>query len=402
VSNTDLTKCVSQSLTGLPNKPIDVCVALVSRSFSANDILKLNTEFLKHINPKIFIGAVVDRVPSPDSGGHGLSVLIGQEEDATGFIVEDTADRKKIKSVSVGRWGRVQDFNRFEFEENDIDKFGWEGFKSVSRNVHDHSLIPQLQNLNCVPQFAWIVSDHEPYQLIETLDHHLPQTTKCGLIGSSTPFITGTPYTLFYNGKTLSGGTIGFVSSSTPKLQPEIQHHALEVIGRQMTITRCRGNIILDLDESSATGLLLDLLNKGHNANISKDKEFYLGICLDEPVAQLASVHRVTSGDPSKGNMSIDTTIDFQVGQKVQFLHRVDTKVNAVPDAAETDNRSRIICSVTDKDATLDFSETIRAHIVSTTPDIFGGSSENGVLVGLPNQTTFVLDAPYSSYVVKM
>jgi hypothetical protein len=147
VSNTDLTKCVSQSLTGLPNKPIDVCVALVSRSFSANDILKLNTEFLKHINPKIFIGAVVDRVPSPDSGGHGLSVLIGQEEDATGFIVEDTADRKKIKSVSVGRWGRVQDFNRFEFEENDIDKFGWEGFKSVSRNVHDHSLIPQLQNL---------------------------------------------------------------------------------------------------------------------------------------------------------------------------------------------------------------------------------------------------------------
>lgn len=91
---------------------------------------------------------------------------------------------------------------------------------------------------NCVPQFAWIVSDHEPYQLIETLDHHLPQTTKCGLIGSSTPFITGTPYTLFYNGKTLSGGTIGFVSSSTPKLQPEIQHHALEVIGRQMTITR--------------------------------------------------------------------------------------------------------------------------------------------------------------------
>lgn len=30
------------------------------------------------------------------------------------------------------------------------------------------------------------------------------------------------------------------------------------------------------------------------------------------------SVNRVTSGDPSRGNMSIDTTADLQVGQVVQ------------------------------------------------------------------------------------
>lgn len=30
------------------------------------------------------------------------------------------------------------------------------------------------------------------------------------------------------------------------------------------------------------------------------------------------SVNRVTSGDPSRGNMSIDTTADLQVGQIVQ------------------------------------------------------------------------------------
>lgn len=49
-----------------------------------------------------------------------------------------------------------------------------------------------------------------------------------------------------------------------------------------LSLTRCRGNIILDLDETSATGLLLDLLNKGHNAKISKDREFYLGTCEDD------------------------------------------------------------------------------------------------------------------------
>jgi hypothetical protein len=146
-SRPELAQAVADSVADLPKKPIDICVALISQSFPANDLLKLNTEFLKHINPKIFIGAVVDRVPSPQSGGHGVSVLIGQEEDATAFVLEDSADRKKFKSVSVGRWGKVQDFNRFKYEENDIEKFGWDAFKSVSTNVHGHDLLPQLQNL---------------------------------------------------------------------------------------------------------------------------------------------------------------------------------------------------------------------------------------------------------------
>jgi hypothetical protein len=57
---------------------------------------------------------------------------------------------------------------------------------------------------------------------------------------------------------------------------------------------------------------------------------------------------------------------------------------------------------VTDKNATLDISKTFKTDIVATTPDVFGGSSENGVLVGLADQSTYVLDAPYSSYVVEI
>ncbi|KAG2186940.1 hypothetical protein INT44_003168 [Umbelopsis vinacea] len=400
-SRPELAQAVTESVANLPKKPIDICVALVSQSFPANDLLKLNTEFLKHISPKIFIGAVVDRVPSPQSGGHGLSVLIGQEEDATGFVLDDTADRKKFKSVSVGRWGKVQDFNRFKYEENDIEKFGWDAFKSVSTNVHGHELLPQLQNLRQTPKFAWILSDHEPYQLIETLDHHFPQATKAGLIGASTPFITGTPYTMFYNDKVLPGGSIGFVSSTVPKVSSSVQHKALEALGSPMTVTRCRGNIILDLDETSATGLLLNLLNKGHNAKISKDKEFYLGACTEDADnnVQLTSVHRVTSGDPSKGNMSIDTTKDFQVGQKVQFLHRVD--ITAKTDSEQSSDE-QIVCTVAEKDTTYVGNSSLRPDVNATIPNVFGGSSENGVLVGQADQTTYVLDAPHSEYTVKI
>ncbi|KAI8581547.1 hypothetical protein K450DRAFT_231836 [Umbelopsis ramanniana AG] len=390
-SRSELAQAVAVSVADLPKKPIDVCVALVSQSFPANDLLKLNTEFFKHINPKIFIGAVVDRVPSPQSGGH----------DATAFVLDDTADRKKFKSVSVGRWGKVQDFNRFKYEENDIEKFGWDAFKSVSTNVHGHDLLPQLQNLKQTPKFAWILSDHEPYQLIETLDYHFPQATKAGLIGASTPFITGTPYTLFYNEKMLPGGSIGFVSSSVPKVRSSVQHIALEALGSPMTVTRCRGNIILDLDETSATGLLLDLLNKGHNAKISKDKEFYLGACTEDAGdnVQLTSVHRVTSGDPSKGNMSIDTTKDFQVGQKVQFLHRVDITAKT---ESEQSNGEQIVCTVAEKDTTYIGNNSFKPDVNSTTSNVFGGSSENGILVGQADQTTYVLDAPHSEYTVKI
>ena len=48
----------------------------------------------------------------------------------------------------------------------------------------------------------------------------------------------------------------------------------------------------MDLDETSATGLLLDLLNKGHNAKISKDKEFYLGACTEDADANVQLVRK--------------------------------------------------------------------------------------------------------------
>lgn len=48
----------------------------------------------------------------------------------------------------------------------------------------------------------------------------------------------------------------------------------------------------MDLDETSATGLLLDLLNKGHNAKISKDKEFYLGACTEDADANVKLVRK--------------------------------------------------------------------------------------------------------------
>lgn len=35
----------------------------------------------------------------------------------------------------------------------------------------------------------------------------------------------------------------------------------------------------------------------------------------------MATVHKITGGDPSKGNMAVDTVHDLEIGQWVQFIH---------------------------------------------------------------------------------
>lgn len=80
---------------------------------------------------------------------------------------------------------------------------------------------------------------------------------------------------------------------------------------------RARGNVILDLDDKGATRLLLDLINK---VNVSKDEEFYLGIFSKN--GNDKTVARITSGDPARGNMSVDTTLDLYEGQYVQFMKK--------------------------------------------------------------------------------
>lgn len=83
-----------------------------------------------------------------------------------------------------------------------------------------------------------------------------------------------------------------------------------------------------------------------------------------------------------------------------QFLHRMNVDENlAIPSTGSSD-QNQMIYSVTDKDGTIEFSKSMKQDIESMLPAVFGGSSENGVLVGLPNQPTYVLDAPYSHYVI--
>ena len=60
-----------------------------------------------------------------------------------------------------------------------------------------------------------------------------------GVIGASTPFITGEPYALFCQQEILGGGIVGFASyNDQPVKELEVKHTSLEPLGDLLTITR--------------------------------------------------------------------------------------------------------------------------------------------------------------------
>ena len=103
-TGSSIEECVQvsvDSLKDLPSKP-DVCFVLASKSFSLNNYRQLATDIQSHIKPTVFLGGVVDRVAQLD---HGISLLLGYNEQIVPFTIEDSKDRHKVRSIAVGRWG---------------------------------------------------------------------------------------------------------------------------------------------------------------------------------------------------------------------------------------------------------------------------------------------------------
>ncbi|KAG2201648.1 hypothetical protein INT47_003874 [Mucor saturninus] len=393
-SGSSIEECVQASVGSLTTKAPDVCVVLVSKSFSLSHYRQLTQSLTSTLKPTVLLGGVVDRVPQAD---HGISLWLGYDEKIVPFTIKDSKDRLKIRSTSVGRWGRVDDTERLKFQSDLIDKKGWKDFGSVSTPAQAFELPPGLDRK---PSFVFAVSDNEPDQLLQSLDHHYPDVPKVGIIGASTPFVTGEPYTLFKGTEIMGAGIVGFAAyGQTGKVT--VSHDAMENLGKPVKITRCRGNIILDLDEGGATGLLLKLIQGG--PKLSKDEEFYLGVYPlneDETAHDNVTISRITSGDPGKGNMSVDTTADLQIGQTVQFMKKKCLKFkNVSSDPFET---NEIVFGVSSKDYTIDAAPVKIPKEALVIPGVFGGVSENGVIVGRSEIASELLDVPFSKVTFKL
>ncbi|KAK9703386.1 hypothetical protein K7432_010760 [Basidiobolus ranarum] len=329
-SHTNLPKSLDSCLTHLfpkhdsTEKPnCDLCLVFATQSFNSSELENLPLELKSKLNSKVTMGCVVDKILTKEGYVNGVGLVIGNFENAQiQPFYDDSSKRKAMKEKSVGRWKRPS-----EIKKESMETFDWAKFTSISSATNSYELPEGLDGAKKIESpLILMATDKEPDQLLETLDHHFPASIKFGLVGSSTPFSTGRPATLYLNDRVFSSGAVGVAivdkKANLPKAALQLQFPSLKHLGKPMQITRCRGNVILELDEANATQLLLNSLKADQSYNISKEIDMYLKIFSMEDTEgnESAVIHKITSGDPSKGTMSIDTIADLKVGQYVQFL----------------------------------------------------------------------------------
>lgn len=122
----------------------------------------------------------------------------------------------------------------------------------------------------------------------------LPQL---GILASSTPFVTGRPFTIIQNSSIHSDGAVGFAlinSQAQPQSQagPQLSMADWKPVGIPSVVSRAQGNIILALDDDvPPTRVLVENLEKakGEILPVNKETEYYLGV-----VDQDVGVHQTS------------------------------------------------------------------------------------------------------------
>lgn len=268
-----LSRCLSAPLSSEAKG--SVTIVLASRSYSGSDLLVLPSKIPPHVTSMI-IGAVVDRVPT--KSGHGVSTLTltptassssslsGARSSASGRLIAcqpfhlsgAESRRKRLKEKSVGKWARPQDIQERSLDTPDA----WSTFKSISVGRNQVQVpaatlpVASISASNSPSttttmkrQDILMISDLEVHQFLEALDQANPEASKIGLLASSTPFITGQPVTMFYDGKVVQDGVLGvsLLVEENQEGQPQstattattaVEYPTLAPLGPAMQITR--------------------------------------------------------------------------------------------------------------------------------------------------------------------
>lgn len=98
------------------------------------------------------------------------------------------------------------------------------------------------------------------------------------MIGSSTPFVTGHPFSLFRNGKLQPSGAAGFGLNLRPNLSIN-SSNGLSKLTEAFEVTRAEGNLIHEVKNGLPARLLVDAMKKLKLPdNEAKNIDFYIGI----------------------------------------------------------------------------------------------------------------------------
>ncbi|KAJ2778652.1 hypothetical protein H4R18_004466 [Coemansia javaensis] len=320
----------------------DACLVLVTQAYSGVAIARLGGELgrrLRGAGLRAHVsGTVVDQILDgrgrPSS--RGLAVLYhhsaagAAQVRAQPFYVGDQHGRQRLREVAVGRWhNSVTD--RFE-SHRALDHWVC-GQSSVTRAPSHVELPPELSAGD--PEAVRLLvfsADRESRQVLDALDARFPRAAKLGIVGSRTPFLNGQEHTMLADAQVHDGGVLGFAFAAQHDCVAgplRVRCGGLEPVTRALRIERCRGNVVLELEDGdSAHSLIAALRRRQRPADDDDgggDGQLYARIMRTRgehgPLVDPGSaVLRVTGGSPAKGGLALDTLRDLAPGHYIQFL----------------------------------------------------------------------------------
>lgn len=381
-----------------------------SSNVSPRQLSALTTSLTKHF--PIHVGCIAAPIPLSGQRPAYCSVSLA--------LVDGIPFRSTIPGLpetQVGRWhagrnrsfsqsgARPSDSHSANFSPTDMlgtalmsdGKVDWEKVWTVpsssGQQTRPDPLPEELRNLepSTIGSIVYF-SDKSPEGISSGLQNAFPNAHKLALLASSTPFLTGRPFTLFHNGRVHSSGAVGIAFPSTPTL--ELAFPPLVALTPPLPITSSEGNLLLSIDSRNPTRLLLSAIQeKGfsfcpHTALVGKEDAFYVGVIEN---GDLAQVHRISSGDPSRGTIALDTNIAPREGSTVRLYHlprqTCGVTISTIPDFIAKLSLSLLVSpeiesssspapdSHSDDDGTVTFESFIAA-------------SENGVVLSPGNSFT--------------
>jgi hypothetical protein len=210
-----------------------------------------------------------------------------------------------------------------------------------------------------------------------------------GLIGAQTPFVTGTPFTLLNStGELQPGGVVGYALKFNSPFKLIQKHHGLKSIGKSFLISRCRGNIVLEINDSTATKELLDLLNSDTGQSPHDIFASILPSTGSQEKGEM--IFKVIGGDPSKGTLAVDTDFELQPGMTLQFMvPRTESEVYEDLKSKDSQELHKVLEFMCCKEDEYLVEQPVMSQRVL---------SSSGILIGVgPSSKTYLCQAPFSS-----
>ena len=96
--------------------------------------------------------------------------------------------------------------------------------------------------------------------------------------GSSTPFVTGRPFTFFHNGKVQSSGAVGLALPFSPTATC-LSYKDLVKLTPSLPVVRAEGNLIHEIGDSLPARVLVKAIqDHGLPDDLAKNVDYYIGV----------------------------------------------------------------------------------------------------------------------------